>query len=195
MPVMKRKLPDGSTEIISSPSVLKRNKETGKMEKVPTTRSVVSAEGEVIVPNTIISGAGKTVPKVVDPKAVDPRVQDTASILPIKADVEPVVRADMVMENIALLGMGLAKLVQFITRTGNVTNPVKIKINHRQEDEHQESLLPPELEKIVTAIPEELSKMAGVNEQKEILTKASKEEKNKANKATGRNKKQKGAVR
>ena len=123
MPVIKRDRPDGSTEWINSPSVLKINPATGNMEKVPTTRTVISAEGEVLaVEANRFSPKVQGTASIVPPKnnVVAPKGQDVTSVILPKDNIDPALGTDMVMGNIALLGTGLAKFVRFITRTGDV---------------------------------------------------------------------------
>jgi len=71
--------------------------------------------------------------------------------------------------NVALFGTLFAKALQFFTRTGKDEKSVSTtNLRGNEKNTTNESLLPPELEKIVTASPEELVKMSGMKAPENI---------------------------
>lgn len=118
MPVIKKKLPDGSTEVINSPSVIIKDPTTGKFKKAPTKRYIIPAEGRI--DESQKSGANSEILQVSTEGnsiqsnlAIGPR--NNAPIQQFQAPIAP----DQVAGTVAFFGTLLARAVQFFTRTGN----------------------------------------------------------------------------
>lgn len=117
MPVIKKKLPDGSTEIINSPSVIIKDPATGKFKKAPTKRYIIPAKEEIAESQNAVVNT-----EVLPTDNLQGAIQSNLAIgsrgnAPIQKFQAP--SQDAVTGTVALFGTLLARAVQFFTRTGN----------------------------------------------------------------------------
>lgn len=161
MPVIVRNRPDGSKEVINSPSVLIKDQKTGKTKKAPTTTTIIPAEDNII---SVKAPAIEAMQKGNERGMANPSTFEASSP-----------RNETESGSLALVGTLLVKAFQFITRSGtskaSAPAPKSSSLRGTQQEEIRikDDLVSPKLEEIVNASPKELAEMANMDKTAEYI--------------------------